>query len=242
MKKILFVLLFLGTAFWSFSQETFTLSGTVSESETGETLILVTIVATDGSGIGTTTNEYGFYSLSLPARDSIELEFSYVGFQSQFKTIFLESDQKLDIELGSGVALDEVVVKANSFEEQLNSTEMSVEAISTKEAQLIPVIFGESDILKTIQLKPGIPSGAEGTTGLFVRGGGSDQNLIVLDEAVVYNANHLFGFFSTFNTDAVKDLKLYKGGFPSQYGGRLSSVIDVKLKEGNNKKFSGIKG
>ncbi len=119
---------------------------------------------------------------------------------------------------------------------------MSVEESTTREVKVIPALLGETDILKTIQLKPGIPSGSEGTTGLYVRGGGADQNLIVLDEAVVYNANHLFGFFSTFNTDAVKDLKLYKGGFPAQYGGRLSSVIDVRMKEGNNRKFSGAGG
>ncbi|MEO1714103.1 MAG: TonB-dependent receptor, partial [Bacteroidota bacterium] len=182
------------------------------------------------------------YSITLPAADSVTVEFSYVGFTNELRTITLRSDQQLSIELGSGIKLEEVVVKANSFQEQLTSTEMSVEAITTKEAKLIPVLLGESDIIKTIQLKPGIPSGSEGTTGLFVRGGGSDQNLILLDEALVYNASHLFGFFSTFNTDAVKDLKLYKGGFPAQYGGRLSSVIDVKLKEGNNKKFSGTGG
>ena len=114
---------------------------------------------------------------------------------------------------------------------------MSVEVINIQKVKQLPVLLGESDILKALQLKPGIPSGSEGTTGLFVRGGGADQNLILLDEAVVYNANHLFGFFSTFNSDAVKDLKLYKGGFPAPYGGRLSSVIDVKLKEGNAKKW-----
>ena len=213
----------------------------IKDGESGETLIGASIVAAK-LGLGTTTNEYGFFSLSLPAEDSIRITFSYVGFQPQERMLWLDADLSLDIELGTGIRLDEVVVKANSFEEQLNSTEMSVETVTTKEAKVIPVLLGESDILKAIQLKPGIPSGSEGTTGLFVRGGNADQNLIVLDEAVVYNANHLFGFFSTFNTDAVKDLKLYKGGFPAQYGGRLSSVIDVKLKEGNSKAFSGSGG
>ncbi|MEM1217629.1 MAG: TonB-dependent receptor [Bacteroidota bacterium] len=225
----------------SFAQDKFTVSGSIADAETGETLIGATVFI-PSSGEGTVTNEYGFYSITLPAADSVTLEFSYVGFSNELRTIPLRSDQQLSIELGSGIKLEEVVVKANSFQEQLTSTEMSVEAITTKEAKLIPVLLGESDIIKTIQLKPGIPSGSEGTTGLFVRGGGSDQNLILLDEALVYNASHLFGFFSTFNTDAVKDLKLYKGGFPAQYGGRLSSVIDVKLKEGNNKKFSGTGG
>jgi len=218
-----------------------TLSGTVSDRESGETLIGASVLV-GGQSMGTTTNEYGYYSLSLPTNDSLRIEISYVGFQTQLQMVFLTGDKQLNIELSTGVELNEVVVKANAFEDQLRSTEMSVEVISTKDAKVIPVLLGESDILKTIQLKPGIPSGSEGTTGLFVRGGSNDQNLIVLDEAVVYNANHLFGFFSTFNTDAVKDLKIYKGGFPAQYGGRLSSVIDVKLKEGNNKKFSGEGG
>lgn len=230
--------------FFSFSlssQERFTISGTVRDGQSGETMIGAT-VAVPAADIGTITNDYGFYSITVDGGDSISIAFSYVGFQTEIRRVLLDRDLILDVEMGSGVQLDEVVVKANSFEEQLNSTEMSVEVITTKEARLIPVLLGESDILKTIQLKPGIPSGSEGTTGLFVRGGGSDQNLIVLDEAVVYNANHLFGFFSTFNTDAVKDLKIYKGGFPAQYGGRLSSVIDVKLKEGNNKKLAGSGG
>lgn len=223
------------------AQERFTVSGTVRDGQSGETLIGASVAAV-GTDIGTITNEYGFYSVTLEGTDSVTLAFSYVGFQTVQRRILLTENTTLDVELGGGVQLEEVVVKANSFEEQMRSTEMSVETITTEEARLIPVLLGESDILKTIQLKPGIPSGSEGTTGLFVRGGGSDQNLIVLDEAVVYNANHLFGFFSTFNTDAVKDLKIYKGGFPAQYGGRLSSVIDVKLKEGNNRELAGSGG
>ena len=234
-------LLFWGLCASLSAQETYTLSGTLTDGENGETLIGATIYAPE-PGRGTITNEYGFYSLPLPAGDSVLVQFSYVGFQPQTFKLYLTEDTRLDVALGTGVQLAEVVVKADSYEEQLKSTEMSVEAITTKEAKLIPVLLGESDILKTLQLKPGIPSGSEGSTGLYVRGGASDQNLIVLDEAVVYNAAHLFGFFSTFNTDAVKDLKLYKGGFPAQYGGRLSSVIDVKLKEGNNQKFSGKGG
>ncbi len=223
------------------AQESFVLSGTLSDAQSGETLIGATVYVPDWQR-GTLSNEYGFYSIKLPARDSVLVQFSYVGFQTKSFTVYLEEDTRLDVELGVGVELAEVVVKADSYKEQLNSTDMSVEAISTHEAKLVPVLLGESDILKTLQLKPGIPSGSEGSTGLFVRGGASDQNLIILDEAVVYNAAHLFGFFSTFNTDAVKDLKLYKGGFPAQYGGRLSSVIDIKLNEGNNKEFSGKGG
>ena len=223
------------------AQKDFTLSGSIKDQDSGETLVGAS-VAVPVLGIGTTSNEYGFFSLSLPSGDSVEVIVSYVGFQSQVQKFYLLADQVVNFKLATGVQLDEVLVKANSFRERMTSTEMSVEVITTREARLLPVLLGDSDILKTIQLKPGIPSGAEGTTGIFVRGGASDQNLIVLDEAVVYNPNHLFGFFSTFNTDAVKDLKLYKGGFPAQYGGRLSSVIDVKLKEGNNQKFSGSGG
>jgi hypothetical protein len=224
-----------------FSQQKFTISGKVTDADNGETLIGATVFA-PALGEGASTNDYGFYALTLPGGDSVTLEFSYVGFQNQLRTVFLDKNLTLDVEMGSGVQLQEVVVKANSYREQIQSTEMSVEAISMRDVRAVPVLLGESDILKTLQLKPGIPSGAEGTTGFYVRGGGADQNLIVLDEALVYNANHLFGFFSTFNSDAVKDVKLYKGGFPAQYGGRLSSVIDVKLKEGNNKEFAGQGG
>ena len=243
MHRIIIIILFLMASLVPIiGQDDITLSGTISDKETGETLIGAT-VGIPSLAIGTTSNEYGFYSLTVPqGKDSLQVIYSFIGFQPKTISILPTGDLTINTELGNGIVLEEVVVKANSFEEQMASTEMSVEHISTKEAKLIPVMMGESDILKTVQLKPGIPSGSEGTTGLFVRGGGSDQNLIVLDEATVYNANHLFGFFSTFNTDAVKDLKIYKGGFPAQYGGRLSSVIDVKLKEGNNKKFSGSGG
>ncbi|MCB9272869.1 MAG: TonB-dependent receptor [Lewinellaceae bacterium] len=237
-------LLFLGFACsvsLGLAQQQYILSGKVVDGDNGETLIGATVVA-PALGVGTLSNEYGFFSIALPALDSVEAVVSYVGYQPQYYRFYLRSDTAIQAALSTGVQLQEVLVKANSYREQLSSTEMSVEAVSTKEAKLLPVLLGESDILKTIQLKPGIPSGSEGTTGLFVRGGSSDQNLIVLDEAVVYNPNHLFGFFSTFNTDAVKDLKIYKGGFPAPYGGRLSSVIDVKLKEGNNQKFSGSGG
>ncbi len=223
-------------------ESTINVSGTIIDAGNGETLIGATVYE-PFSQSGTSTNEYGFYSLTIPqGSDSLTIDFSYVGFQSTSFKILPKTDVKLNVELGTGLQLEEVVVKANSYQEKIRSTEMSVEELSTKEVKVIPAFLGETDILKTIQLKPGIPSGSEGVTGLFVRGGSNDQNLIILDEAVVYNSNHLFGFFSTFNTDAIKDLKLYKGGFPAQYGGRLSSVIDVRMKEGNNRKFSGTGG
>jgi hypothetical protein len=246
MIKKIFTLIFLigsvGILLAQKNNNTITVSGSVIDDDNGETLIGATIYEAV-SGNGATTNEYGFYSLTVPlGEDSVAVEYSYVGFQTKRIKVLPKKDLTLNVRLGTGIELQEVIVKANSYQEQMRSTEMSVEELSTKEVKVIPALLGEADILKTIQLKPGIPSGSEGTTGLYVRGGGGDQNLIVLDEAVVYNANHLFGFFSTFNTDAVKDLKLYKGGFPAQYGGRLSSVIDVRMKEGNNKRFAGTGG
>lgn len=218
-------------------------SGSLRDSQNGETLIGATVQA-PGLDKGNASNEYGFYSLSIPeGPDSIELRFAYIGYQTRTLKILPRGSVKLDIELTpTGSMLDEVVIKANALDEKRKSTEMSVSTISARDVKALPALFGETDIIKILQLKPGITPGSEGTTGLFVRGGNNDQNLIVLDEAVVYNANHLFGFFSTFNSDAVKDLKVYKGGFPAQYGGRLSSVIDVRMKEGNSKKLSGTGG
>lgn len=242
MKHLFFFLGLYGFPALLFAQTNHTLSGRVSNDANGETLIGASIVVID-SNVGTISNEYGFYSLQLPVGDSVRVIFSYMGYETVTQSYALTEDLQIDIALKpSGIELAAVEVKANSFRDRVGSTEMSVEVINTDQVRLVPVVLGESDILKVIQLKPGIPSGSEGTTGLFVRGGASDQNLIVLDEAIVYNPNHLFGFFSTFNIDAVKDLKIYKGGFPAQYGGRLSSVIDVKLKEGNNQKISGTGG
>ncbi|MBU6340351.1 MAG: TonB-dependent receptor [Bacteroidetes bacterium] len=222
---------------------TTTISGAIKDAQSGEILIGATIEALDLKK-GNVSNEYGFYSLTIPLKnDSISLRFSYVGYMPQIVRIKPDKALQLDVSLSiKGSVLNEVEVKANGFREKMQSTEMSVATLSAREAKALPALFGEVDIIKILQLKPGITPGSEGTTGLFVRGGNSDQNLIVLDEAIVYNANHLFGFFSTFNSDAVKDLKVYKGGFPAQYGGRLSSVIDVRMKEGNNQKFTGSGG
>lgn len=223
----------------------FTISGVLKDAENGETLIGATVLA-EGLGKGNVSNEYGFYSFTLPGgTDSVTLRFSYLGYEAAFRRVLPIAGQSLRLDISllpAGSVIKEVVISANSFEDKVKSTEMSVATISTKDVKALPALFGEVDVIKILQLKPGITPGSEGTTGLFVRGGNSDQNLIVLDEAVVYNANHLFGFFSTFNSDAVKDLKVYKGGYPAQYGGRLSSVIDVRMKEGNNQKLSGAGG
>lgn len=241
--RFFILLFFCSTAFALFSQNTATVSGTLRDAQNGETLIGATVEAV-GLGKGNVSNEYGFFSFTLAeGSDSVTLKFSYIGYETSFRKVKPVGAIKMNVSLRPESSLiEEVVIKANSLEEKMKSTEMSVTTISTKEAKLLPALLGEVDIIKILQLKPGITAGSEGTTGIFVRGGGADQNLIVLDEAVVYNANHLFGFFSTFNSDAVKDVKVYKGGFPAQYGGRLSSVIDVRMKEGNNQKFSGSGG
>jgi len=224
----------------AYSQE-FNINGTLRDAETGETLIGANVYI-PSLETGTTTNTYGFYSVTIPANQDVVLQFSYTGYQSIEKTVNIKEDTKLDMELASGEQLNEIVISGESNKEILNNTQMSVTKLSTKEAKKLPALFGEVDIIKTLQLKPGIQSGGEGTSGLLVRGGGVDQNLFILDEATVYNASHLFGFFSTFNSDAVKNVELYKGGFPAEYGGRLSSVIDVRLRDGNRKKFSGTGG
>ncbi|MBL7825968.1 MAG: TonB-dependent receptor, partial [Saprospiraceae bacterium] len=236
-------LLFLALVLSASAQKSATVSGVIRDAQNGETLIGATVQAV-GLAKGNVTNEYGFYSLSLPlGADSVELRFSYIGYETSSKRVKPDGDLKLDISLNQiGALIQEVVIKANALEEKVRSTEMSVATLSAREIKAVPALFGETDIIKILQLKPGFTPGSEGTTGLFVRGGNADQNLIVLDEAVVYNPNHLFGFFSTFNSDAVKDLKVYKGGFPAQYGGRLSSVIDVRMKEGNNKKYTASGG
>ena len=218
------------------------LSGTVTDAASGETLIGTAIEVLEWN-TGTLTNEYGFYTLSGPSVENATIVISYIGYKPYSIKLNLSKNERLDVKLNPDSGqLEEVVVTANSYKDRINSTEMSTTSVTPLEAKKIPALLGEVDIIKTLQLKPGISSGSEGNSGIFVRGGNQDQNLIVLDEAIVYNASHLFGFFSVFNSDAIKDVKVYKGGFPSQYGGRLSSVIDVKLKEGNNQKFSGTGG
>ncbi|MBN8684385.1 MAG: TonB-dependent receptor [Chitinophagales bacterium] len=243
MQKLLLLVFGLALSLSLNAQKNAIVSGVLRDAQNGETLIGATVEVL-GQNKGNISNEYGFYSISLPeGNDSIALRFSYLGYESLVRKVMPRGEQKINISLYPvGALLNEVVVQANQLAEKVKSTEMSVATLSTKDVKSLPALFGEVDIIKILQLKPGITPGAEGTTGLFVRGGNSDQNLIVLDEAVVYNASHLFGFFSTFNSDAVKDLKVYKGGFPAQYGGRLSSVIDVRMKEGNNQKFSGSGG
>ncbi|WP_045114064.1 TonB-dependent receptor [Microscilla marina] len=218
-----------------------TLSGYLKDAQTGEGLIGATVFVKELAS-GTVTNTYGFYSLSLP-KGKYTVSFSYIGYVAQTQKVNLQTQQTLHVELAEEVAqTDEVVITAEKLDKNVQSMQMSVQKISAKQIKSIPTFGGESDIIKVLQMTPGIQSVGEGTTGLFVRGGSADQNLILLDQAPVYNASHLMGFFSVFNSDAIKDVEVYKGGMPARYGGRLSSVVDIKMNEGNSKQFSGSGG
>ncbi|MBN2668620.1 MAG: TonB-dependent receptor [Bacteroidales bacterium] len=218
--------------------QNFTISGQIKDGETGEDLIGATIIIENESGVGATTNVYGFYSLTLPSGD-YSLVYSFIGFKDQKFKIHLDKNIIKNIELATNASkIDEVVVSAEKSNKNVVSNQMSVAKLDLKEAEALPVLFGERDIMKTIQLMPGVQTAGEGSSGFYVRGGSADQNLILLDGAPVYNASHLLGFFSVFNSDALKDVQLYKGSIPAEFGGRLSSVMDIKMKEGNSKQLS----
>lgn len=218
----------------------YTVSGYVYEKGSRETLIGVNVYEPNLK-IGSTSNNYGFYSITLP-KDSVEIIFSYVGFASVVKEITLSGNMRIDIELEASIDLDEVVITDDRLIRISQIAQMSRLEIPVQQARNVPSLLGEKDMFKVLQLMPGVQSGTEGTSGFYVRGGGPDQNLIILDDAIVYNASHLFGFFSVFNGDAVKNMQLYKGGFPARYGGRLSSVLDIQMKDGNKQKFAGEGG
>ena len=221
--------------------QNYTISGYMRDASNGEELLYAT-VAVKGKSAGATTNLYGFYSITLPA-GNYTLQYSYIGMETQELELELNADVKKDVELSSGATdLQEIVIDGEKENENVTNTEVSVVTLDMKDAKLIPVLMGEQDILKTIQLLPGVSANSEGSSGFFVRGGDADQNLILLDEAPVYNASHLLGFFSVFNSDALKDVKLYKGGMPAEYGGRVSSVMDVRMKNGNMKEWSASGG
>jgi hypothetical protein len=213
-------------------QRKFTISGYIKEAESGETLIGVNIYLPDRQ-TGTVTNNYGFYSLTLPESDSVKIIISYVGFSQESLSLRLKENVELNINLKASILLDEVTVSAERMERQSESVKMSTVKLQPAQIKSVPSLLGEKDVLKVIQLMPGVMKGTEGTSGIYVRGGGPDQNLIILDDAIVYNASHLFGFFSLFNGDALKSVEFTKGGFPARYGGRLSSVLEMNMKEGN---------
>ncbi|QQR86929.1 MAG: TonB-dependent receptor [Flavobacteriales bacterium] len=217
--------------------QTFTISGHVKDATSGEAIIGASIFVTNTKA-GTAANEFGFYSISLPASDTLNIVIASIGYTAQAKRIKLSGNLVLDILMvPSATQLAEAVVTAKRLDKNITDTRMGVIDVPIEKLRVLPAILGEPDVLKMIQLLPGVQAGQEGTTGFYVRGGNSDQNLVQLDGAVVYNPNHLFGLFSTFNSNALNRVELTKGGFPARYGGRLSSVLDVTMKEGNDQKM-----
>lgn len=236
MKNILTLFCFL-SGLSLFGQD-FTISGSLRDSKSGEDIIGARILIKDQPGVGAITNVFGFYSLTL-AKGEYTLIYQSIGYSNQEFKIVLDQNIKKNLELiPESKLLNAVEVTGEKQDENITSAEMGVDKIKVKDLDAIPVLFGEKDIMKTMQLLPGVKSAGEGNAGFYVRGGGADQNLVLLDGAPVYNASHLLGFFSVFNSDALKDVKLYKGGAPAQFGGRLSSVMDIQMKEGNSKKLA----
>lgn len=235
MNKIAFTLI-LTLSSLSVHAQRFTIRGTIEDSLTGEKLISANVY--DAVSLkGITTNAFGFYSLTLPS-GTVKLTVSYIGYQTAILDVNLRKDTLVNVRLSPVINLDEVVISAERSKSAVMSTQMSMTELSAKSIKNLPMLLGEVDVLKALQLLPGVKGGNEGTSGIYVRGGGPDQNLILLDGVPVYNANHLFGFFSVFNPDAIQSVKLITGGFPARYGGRLSSVLDIRMRDGNNKKFS----
>lgn len=241
MQKFVYTIALLLCVITLHAQSKFNISGNIKDVENGEDLIGAT-VKVQGTSTGTITNVYGYFNLSLdPGTYAIQV--SYVGYESIIQNVDLQSDVKINFEMQLiQKELEEVVVSAERADANVQSTEMSVNKLDIKTIQKMPALLGEVDVIRSIQLLPGVSTVGEGASGFNVRGGSVDQNLILMDEAPVYNSSHLFGFFSVFNPDAVKDVKLIKGGIPAQYGGRLSSVLDIRNKEGNLKNYAATGG
>ena len=230
-------LLFLLTSFSVLGQEKITLSGTIYDDLNNETLIGVSVYFPELNS-GTTTNDYGFYSITIP-KGSYALQISYLGYNTLIENIALSEKTTRNFNLKeASESLDEIIIESNIEELNLKTPQMSVNNLTSSTIKQIPVVLGEADVIKSLILLPGVTSAGEGASGFNVRGGAADQNLILLDEAIVFNSSHLFGFFSVFNPDVIKNVKLYKGGIPAKYGGRLSSVLDIYQKEGNSKDFN----
>jgi len=219
------------------SQDNYTLTGIVTDSLSGESLIGVTLKFNGKTQSGTSTNAYGFYSYKLSPGD-YNMTISYVGYRSLNTKVSINSTRRIDFTLVPDNSIEEVIVTSEKRNDNVTNAQMGIAKINLNEIRNVPVLFGERDVLKTLQLLPGIKSAGEGNSGFYVRGGSTDQNLILLDEAPVYNASHLLGFFSTFNSDAIKDVSVFKGGMPAQYGGRLSSVLDIRMIDGNKKEYT----
>ncbi len=240
MKKLIIILIPLIFSYHTYAEKRYTISGYVKD-ESGEDLIGATIYVKEIK-TGTVTNVYGFYSLTLNEGTYL-VDYSYIGYETITQRVELNQNHQIDIVLPQKTkTIEEVVVTAKRKNENVVKTEMSTVKLQAIEIKKIPALMGEVDVLKALQLLPGIQATGEGFSGFNVRGGSPDQNLILFDEATVYNASHLMGFFSVFNNDAVKDLKIYKGDIPAQYGGRLSSLLDIRMKEGNQKRFEATGG
>ncbi len=234
--KIFTTFLLSMVSIFGYSQNTYTMSGYITDAGTGETLIGANIIDKSDRVTGTATNTYGFYSITL-REGEYNLLISYLGYEDTEIKVVFDKDTERNIELSQGVVFEEIVISEEKEKQRENveSTQMGKLELPIENIKKLPAIFGEVDVLKALQLLPGVLSSGEGTAGFYVRGGGPDQNLVLLDEAVVYNSGHLLGFFSVFNADAIKNTTLIKGGMPANYGGRLSSVLDIQMKEGNNK-------
>ena len=217
--------------------EKYTISGYIVDADSKETLIGANVYITE-LNLGATSNEYGFYSLTIP-EGSYEISFSYIGYESIIDQIELNNDVVISPELQLGNKLNEVIITADDVTLRHSESKMSTNTLSMDKLKTVPVLMGERDLIKLAQLMPGIQSGSEGSTGLYVRGGGPDQNLFLIDGVPIYNINHLFGFLSALNGDAIKTAEVVKGGFPARYGGRLSSIIDIRMKDGNMEEIHG---
>jgi len=236
-KRILLTFLLLFFFFTFHAQEKYTLSGSITDEKTGETLIGVNVIINELK-TGTVTNEYGFYSITLP-KGTYSVTISYLGFGDINETVTLEQNIRKNFILKeSNVQLNEVVVSENPYKINIKKPEMSANRLSIATIKQMPVLLGEVDVIKSLLFLPGVTNAGEGQSGFNVRGGAADQNLVLLDEATLYNTSHVFGLFSVFNADAIKDLKLYKGGIPAKFGGRVSSVLDIYQKDGNSNNFS----
>jgi hypothetical protein len=233
---LLFAFFLFSSASWA--QKKVTLNGYVRDTQNGEELIGATLYIPELK-VGTVTNAYGFYALTMPL-GTYEVSVSYLGYRTQSFSIVLEKDESRNIELQSeATVIQEVVIRDKPIDENVTEIQMSRHSLDINRVRKLPALFGEVDIIKSIQMLPGVISAGEGTSGFFVRGGSADQNLILIDEAPVYDPSHLFGLFSIFNADVIKDSELYKGGIPSRFGGRLSSILDIRTKDGNNRELAG---
>lgn len=242
MKIITIIILFSLSLYSTVSAQKITISGYIKDANSGEVLIGASIYDAQ-LGVGTTTNFYGYYTITLSQQDTLKLVYSFIGYNSQVKILYEMQNEKVNIDLiPTKYNLKGVVVSSDKNEENVEKAQMGIIKIPAKQISELPAIGGETDVLKVVQLLPGVQAGKEGTSDFYVRGGNSDQNLILLDEAVIYNPNHMYGLFSTFNSNVLNNISLIKGGFPAEYGGRLSSILNITMKEGNKKKFSGQGG